>query len=501
MTSALRANSRAIRVTSAGVDAGVLLLPGRRARQRVVVAGRPVARQAVAGDAELRAEQVEDGRDELAADALGGDAAAHDAAALGVADLEARRGRPARARRARRAATGAARLAELEVPLALALLAPAEAERAVRHDRLAGRLVEDDGLPLGVLARSRRGRGAQEAVGDVGAVALAQRDEERQVGALLRVVVEVRRLLLDVVLLDDHVGHRQRERGVGAGLGGQPVVGELRVAGVVGRDDDDLLAPVARLGHEVRVRRARLRDVRAPEHHVARVPPVGGLRHVGLVAPDLRRGRRQVRVPVVERQADAADQREEARAGGVGDRRHRGDRREPDDAVRPVALGRVHVGGGDDLADLVPGRAQEAAQAALGLVGAGLLGVLDDRRPRVDRVAGACELLAVEPQQRAAHVGVADADRRVDVPGERRAARAAARLVLGHVRAVGRVVGLLRLPGDEPVLDVDLPRARARAVDAVRRAHDLVVAASGRGRAPPTRASGASAVRHGVRVG
>ena len=49
---------------------------------------------------------------------------------------------------------------------------------------------------------------------------------------------------------------------------------------------------------------------------------------------------------------------------------------------------------------------------------------------------------------------------------------------LGAVRAVRadrRVVGLLGFPGDYAVLDVDLPRARSRAVDAVRRTDDLVV--------------------------
>src|SRR5699024_11051887 len=59
--------------------------------------------------------------------------------------------------------------------------------------------------------------------------------------------------------------------------------------------------------------------------------------------------------------------------------------------------------------------------------------------------------------------------------GERRATRTAARLVLGGVRTDRRVVGLLGFPGDDPVLDVDLPRARARAVDAVGRPHLLVV--------------------------
>jgi hypothetical protein len=63
----------------------------------------------------------------------------------------------------------------------------------------------------------------------------------------------------------------------------------------------------------------------------------------------------------------------------------------------------------------------------------------------------------------------------VGVPAERRAAGASARLVLGRVGADGRVVGLLRLPGDDAVLDVHLPRARPRAVHAVGRTDDLVV--------------------------
>src|SRR5690606_19854410 len=53
-----------------------------------------------------------------------------------------------------------------------------------------------------------------------------------------------------------------------------------------------------------------------------------------------------------------------------------------------------------------------------------------------------------------------------------------ARLVLRPIRTDRRIVRLLRLPGDDPVLDVDLPRARAGAVDAVRGTDDLVVAPS-----------------------
>src|SRR4029078_9819772 len=92
-----------------------------------------------------------------------------------------------------------------------------------------------------------------------------------------------------------------------------------------------------------------------------------------------------------------------------------------------------------------------------------------------DRVAETRLRVAVHLEQHTADVRVAHPRGRVGVPGEGRALGAAARFVLRPVGADGGVVGLLRLPRDDPVLDVDLPRAGAGAVDAVGRADDLVV--------------------------
>ena len=270
------------------------------------------------------------------------------------------------------------------------------------------------------------------------------------------------------------MAERHRERGVGAGLRVQPEVGELGRLAVVGRDDDALRALVADLGVEVGVGRARLRHVRAPQDQAVRVVPVGALRHVGLLAEGLRRGRRQIAVPVVEAHAGAADQRQIARAGGVGDHRHRRDRREADHPVGAVGLDRVDVGGADDLVDLGPGRAHEAAHAADRLVVPGLVRVLDDRGPGLDRRERLARL-APELEQPAADHRVFQPVAAVEVPGVAGAARAAARLVVRHLGPGARIVGLLGLPGHQPVLDVDLPAARAGAVGAVGRAHDLVV--------------------------
>lgn len=301
-------------------------------------------------------------------------------------------------------------VAEPEVP-APRLLAVPEADRPVRDRRLAGRGVDQRRLPLGVLARVTQVVGAQEAIRDVRVTTRRERHQQRQIGEALRVLDESRHLAIGPELLQHHVAHRHRQRAVGAGLRREPVVGERGVIAVVGRHHDDLLALVARLGHEVRVRRAGDRDVRAPHDQVAGVPPVAGLGHVGLVPERLRRRGREVGVPVVEAQHRAAQQGYEPAAGDERHGRHRRQRGEADDPVRPVRGDRVHVRGGDQLRGLVPARAHEPALAALALVGGARLGIGLDRGPGLHRVARARLLRPIALEQAAADQRVLEPQR------------------------------------------------------------------------------------------
>ena len=471
-----------------GGHPGVLLLPrGRRRHGRVVVAAgvglahaRPGAGQAHALDAVLGEQQVQHGGHDAVPDARHRHAASL-VDDLAVGGVEARQldldGLAGAALVVAVHAERGVDVTELEVPPALTLLAEAVADRAVRDADLAAGGVDDGRLPHGVLARPAEVALDEELAGAVGAVRRRlEADQVRQVGELLGVGLEERRAGVGEVLLEHDVAHGHRECPVGAGRGTHPLVGELHALGVVGRDGHDLLPAVARLGHPVGVRGARRRDVGAPHHQVAGVPPVARLRHVGLVAEHLRRRVGQVGVPVVERQHRRADELEEARTGGVRHRRHRRDRGEAGDPVRAPALDGVDVRGGDDLGHLVPRRAHETALAARLLVGAGLLLVLHDRAPCDHGVAVLLLGGAEHLEQHAPDVGVAHPRGAVGVPAEGRATRAAAGLVLRPVGPGARVVGLLRLPRDDAVLDVDLPRARPGAVDAVRRAHHLVVA-------------------------
>ena len=224
----------------------------------------------------------------------------------------------------------------------------------------------------------------------------------------------------------------------------------------------------------MRVGSARLRHVRAPEHQEARVVPVSAFRHVGLLAPGLRRGWRQIAVPVVKGHAGAADKAQIARTGGVADHRHGRDRREAEHPVGAVGLGRVGVRGGDDLGRFVPTCPHETALAA-GLCIRGPQGrIVLDRGPCGHRRHRGAHL-PPGTHQAAADERVLHPVRGIEIPAVGGAPRAAARLVVGKARPRARIVGLLGFPGDDPGLDVDLPRTRPGAVHPVGRADDLVV--------------------------
>ena len=141
----------------------------------------------------------------------------------------------------------------------------------------------------------------------------------------------------------------------------------------------------------------------------------------------------------------------------------------------PCSLDGVHRGGGDDLEHRVPARAPQPALAPGALVARALGRVAHQRAPGVDRVLLRGLRLAPQVEQRAPDVGVLHPQGAVEVPGVRDPALAAARLV-GRDRLVDdRIVERLHLPGDDPVLGVDVPRAAAGAVDTVGAAHDVVV--------------------------
>ena len=162
------------------VDPGDGLLPGRGVgRLGVVVVLGPLAGKAVAPHAVGGEHQVEDSGHRAPRDLDGGDSTPHLAAAGSVADVEAGEGDldvPLGAIDQRQDRVDAV---EPQVPPTLALLSVAEADRPVGDRRLTGGRVEEDRLPVGVLAPLAEVGGGQEPPGDADSVALLEFDEQR----------------------------------------------------------------------------------------------------------------------------------------------------------------------------------------------------------------------------------------------------------------------------------------------------------------------------------
>src|SRR5581483_6214523 len=104
-----------------------------------------------------------------------------------------------------------------------------------------------------------------------------------------------------------------------------------------------------------------------------------------------------------------------------------------------------------------------------------LFGVVHDGGPGLDGILVCTARALPEIDQCAAHVRILHAQWRIEVPGVGDAALAAARLIRREAVLERGIIESLHLPGDDPVLDVDLPRAGAGAIHAVGRADDLVV--------------------------
>ncbi len=263
-------------------NAGDRLLPGRRIRNVVLVAlgSSRVVESPI--DPIMAAQQIEDRRDQCLA--LGKRQPTHRHApnqhiatliVLGEAWVQLpteigignRHDIIATGDRAQRQPNLLTRLAVLflkvPMPLRLAPLRPPIAHRTTRHSRIAARLGERHGLPIG----AGRFRGSLEialayiAIRHIAAALLPQPHQHRKIGIAASVVFEIGHLAVDKEFLEHDVAERHGERGVGALLWMQPQIGKLGHLRVVGRHRHDLGPVVAGFDEEVRVGGPRLRHV------------------------------------------------------------------------------------------------------------------------------------------------------------------------------------------------------------------------------------------------
>ncbi len=463
------------------VDASEALLPGRGVRGfGIVVAFRVVAGQ-IPPDTELGHQQIEDGGDgnfsPLGFDQSHRHAAPHRPVGgkIGKGDLAGAVVLLQEGKSRRQLRTVEAVL-HLQVPLPFFLL-PAKTEGAQGHAGAVARLIPDEELGAGVfrLPVAREPPGVEQAAGGPGPLLFLQLDQKGAVGVAFEIIEKVWGLRPVVELAEDDVVDGQPEGPVLAGVGGNPPVGVLGDHTEVGGEDHHLATVVPGLCDEMDVRGAGHAQIGAHHRDVLAVVPVGALGDVGLLPPDLGGGVGQVAVPVVETQVHPAEQLQEAGSGGEAEHRHGGDGGEADHSVGAVLFDRVEGRGGDDLQHLVPVRPAKAALAPGLLVAAAAPLVLDQGGPGRQGIAVLRLRLPPQVHEPAAQVRVFYPQGTVDVPGSGDPPLAAAGLVGGQFRIEPRVVGGLKLPDDDAVLDVHVPGAAAGAVNSMGAAHHLFV--------------------------
>ena len=210
-----------------------------------------------------------------------------------------------------------------QVPFGAAV--PTETHRTVRHGQAVGIFIPNNGFPFGIFLFAQLlvqlGR-TQAVTRTVALLVFVQAHQHRHIGQATGVVFKIIGRIVDVEFFQNHMSHGHGQCRIRTLARRHPDVAEFRHFAEVGRDGDGFRAFVTHFGVEVCVRRARHRNVRTPNQQVVGVIPVGRFGNVGLLAPCLRRCRRQVAIPVVERQGNAANQTQVTRTGGITHHRH-----------------------------------------------------------------------------------------------------------------------------------------------------------------------------------
>src|SRR5690606_22593651 len=138
--------------------------------------------------------------------------------------------------------------------------------------------------------------------------------------------------------------------------------------------------------------------------------------------------------PVVKAQAVAADQRQITGARGVRHHGHRWNGREAGNTIGTVGFGSVDVGGGDNFIHLVPMGTHKSTQTTALFVVLGFGRALNNRAPGINRISKLLARFAPKANQFLPDFRVFQAVSAVDIPGETRTTRTAARLVVRQVR-------------------------------------------------------------------
>ncbi|MMZ60437.1 hypothetical protein D1872_225300 [compost metagenome] len=150
------------------------------------------------------------------------------------------------------------------------------------------------------------------------------------------------------------MSHRHGQCTVCSDSGRKPNICKLFIFGIVRADSDHLCSVITGFHHKVSVRSSCLRKICPPNDEIFGVIPIPALRHICLLSPNLRRGGRQIGVPIIEAQNCTAYQGKKSASCSITHHRHRRNRTKTYDTVRAIGLDRIYRSSGNNLTRLTP---------------------------------------------------------------------------------------------------------------------------------------------------
>ena len=348
-----------------------------------------------------------------------------------------------------------------------ALLAIAGAYRTHGRRAALALLVIKQDFPFRIVAAKTYIRGPQKASWQQNAVLLLQHEHEGQIRIMADIIVKIGHTALDEKFTQNNMGHGHGQCPVRACLYRQPCIRKFCKIGIIRRNRGNFCALVARFNIKMGIGRPGLRQIAAPGNDIAGIVPVRAFANVRLLAPNLRRGRRKIAVPVIKADHARADKRKKPGTGCEADHGHGRQRRKAENAVRSMLPDGVNQGRADHFYRLVPRKAHKTAMPAGLLVSGPFLRIIDYGFPGFHRIAIFLQRSLPQFEQFSAYIGITHPQGTIYIPGRGSAARAAPWLIIGKIGVDCGIIRVLGFPDYDAVLDVDIPAAGACAVHAM----------------------------------
>ena len=176
-----------------------------------------------------------------------------------------------------------------EIPFVLTI--PAIAHSTIRNDEFAGFIINDEVFKLRMLVSPAEVFSIEEAARLIFAILLVENNQEWKISIAFVIIDEKFCGLTVKVFFEDNMSHCHCECCITSGLETDPSICNSCRFSIVRCNRNNFSTFITCFSQEVSVRSTSQWNIGAPSNYVTSIKPVGRLRNISLISPNLRRSR------------------------------------------------------------------------------------------------------------------------------------------------------------------------------------------------------------------